>query len=122
MFLSLVKKTCCKEDTFLLLYCSMCWALYEREFEPPNSQRMYKEKSRNIANIGFQSYITKFSQKMFHTFCLLHCPSLRTSKKKLGDIPNINIWSYNFKFSEKKTCFIFPFYCNVLYTGCPKET
>ena len=47
MFLSLVKKTCCKEDTFLLLYCPMCRALYEREFEPPNSQSMSKEKSRN---------------------------------------------------------------------------
>ena len=65
MFLSLVKKTCCKEDTFLLLYCPMCRALYEREFEPPNSQSMSKEKSRNIANIGIQSYITKFSQKCF---------------------------------------------------------
>ena len=69
---------------------------------------------------------------MFHTFCLLHCPvtehfeplpSLSTSKKKLGDIENINIWSYNFnfKFSEKN-CFILPFYCTVLYTGCPKGT
>ena len=57
---------------------------------------------------------------MFHTFCLLHCPSLSTSKKKLGDIPNMNIWSYNFKFSEKN-CFILPFYCNVLYTGCRKK-
>ena len=65
MFLSLVKKTCCKEDTFLLLYCPMCRALYEREFEPPNSQSMSKEKSRNIANIGIQSYITKFSKKCF---------------------------------------------------------
>ena len=65
MFLSLVKKTCCKEDTFLLLYCPLGRGLYEREFEPPNSQSMSKEKSRNIANIGIQSYITKSSQKCF---------------------------------------------------------
>ena len=64
MFLSLVKKTCCKEDTFLLLYCPMCRVLYERQLEPPNSQSMPKEKPRNIANIGIQSYITKFSQKV----------------------------------------------------------
>ena len=44
---------------------------------------------------------------MFHTFCLLHCPSLSTSKKKLGDIPNINIWSYNFKFSEKTVLYFY---------------
>ena len=110
----------------------MCRALYEREFEPPTSQSMSKEKSRNIANIGIQSYITKFSQKCFilsvyyTALCTEHFeppPSLSTSKKKLGDIANINIWSYNFnfKFSEK-SCFIPPFYCTVLYTGCPKET
>ena len=53
MFFSLVKKTCCKENTFFLLYCSMCRALYERESEPPKSQSMSKEKSRNIANTVF---------------------------------------------------------------------
>ena len=63
MFLSLVKKTCCKEDNFLLLYCPMCRD--EREFELPNSQSMSKEKLRNIANIVVQSYITKFSQRCF---------------------------------------------------------
>ena len=110
MFLSLVKKTFCKEDTFLLLYCPMCRALYEREFEPPNSQSMSKEKSRNIANIGIQSYITKFIQKCFilSVYCTTLCTerfepphSLSTSKKKLGHTKNINIWSYNRKFSEK---------------------
>ena len=78
MFLSLVKKTCCKEDTFLLLYCPMCRALYEREFEPPNSQSMSKEKSRNIANIGIQSYITKFSQKCF--ILSVYCTALFTER------------------------------------------
>ena len=46
----------------------------EREFEPPNSQREFeppisqsisKEKSGTIANIGVQSYITKFSPNCF---------------------------------------------------------
>ena len=78
MFLSLVKKTCCKEDPFLLLYCPMCRALYEREFEPPNSQSMSKEKSRNIANIGIQSYITKFSQKCF--ILSVYCTALFTKR------------------------------------------
>ena len=88
----------------------MCRALYKREFEPPTSQSMSKEKSRNIANIGIQSYITKFSQKCFilSVYYTALCadrfeppPSLSTSKKKLGHIANIKIWSYNLKFSEK---------------------
>ena len=84
MFLSLVKKTCCKEDTFLLLYCPMCRALYEREFEPPNSQSMSKEKLRNIANIVVQSYITKFSQRCFIIsvcYTALHWARLRQIRR-----------------------------------------
>ena len=64
------------------------------------------------------SYSTKL--KIFHTFCLLHCPSLSTFKEKLGETANINIRSYNFKFSEKN-CFILLIYCTVLYTGCPQK-
>ena len=71
---------------------------------------MSKEKSRNIANIDIQSYITQFSQKCFilSVYCTalsterfepLH--SLTTTKKKSGHTININIWSYNLKFSEK---------------------
>ena len=65
---------------------------------------MSKEKSRNIANIGVQSYITKFSQKCFmlSVYYTAQCterfeppPSLGTPKKKLGHIANIKIWSCN---------------------------
>ena len=38
-----------------------CRVLCKRGFQPPTSQRISKEKSRNIANIVFRSYITKFS-------------------------------------------------------------
>ena len=88
----------------------MCRALYKIGFEPPTSQRISKEKSRNSANIGIQSYITKFSQKclILLVYCTALCTecfesrhSLSTSKKKLGHITNINIWSYNLKFSKK---------------------
>ena len=88
----------------------MCRALYKRGFEPPTSQSISKEKSRNIANIGMQSYITKFSQKccILSVYCTVLCTerfelphSWSTSKKKLGHITNINIWSYNLKFSQK---------------------
>ena len=58
---------------------------------------------------------------MFHTFCLLRCPSLSTSKKKLRDIPNINIWSYNFKFSEKKTALYFHFNALCYIQGARKK-
>ena len=51
--------------TSFLLYWPMCLALYKRGFEQPTSQSISKEKSRNIANIGMQSYITKLSQKCF---------------------------------------------------------
>ena len=121
VFLSLVKKTCCKEDTFLLLYCPMCRALYEREFEPPNSQSMSKEKSRNIANIGIQSYITKFSQKCFILsvyYTVLHWARLRKNYETF----QISIFGLIILNLVKKNCFILPFYCNVLYTGCPKDT
>ena len=85
-------------------------ALYKRRFEPFTSHGISKEKSRNIANIAIQSYITKFSQKCFilSVYCTALCTerfepphSLSTSEKKLGHIININIWSYNLKFSEK---------------------
>ena len=88
----------------------MCRALYKRGFEPPTSQSISKEKSRNIANIGIQSYITKFSQKCFilSVYYTALCterfeppPSLSRSQKKLGHIVNFNIWSCNLKFSEK---------------------
>ena len=88
----------------------MCRALNKRGFEPPTSQSMSKEKSRNIANISIQSCITKFSQKCFilSVYYTALCterfeppPSWSTSKKKLGDIVNFNILSYNLKFSEK---------------------
>ena len=88
----------------------MCRALYKRGFEPPTSQSMSKEKSRNIANIGIQSYITKFSPKCFilsvyYTTLCTECfeppPSFSTSQKKLGHIVNFNIWSCNPKSSEK---------------------
>ena len=88
----------------------MCRALYKRGFEQPISQSIAKEKSRNIANIGIQSYVTKFSQKYFmrSVYCTALCRerfeplhSLNTSKKKLGHITNINIWSYHLKFSEQ---------------------
>ena len=71
---------------------------------------MSKEKSRNIANIGIQSYITKFSQRFFilsvyyTALCIERfepLPSLGTYKKKIGHIENIKIWSYNLKLSEK---------------------
>ena len=96
--------------TFFLLYWPMCWALYKRGFKQPTSQSISKEKSRNIANIGMQSYIIKFSQKCFilPVYCTALCTehfeppySLSTSKKKLGHITNINIWSYNLKFSQE---------------------
>ena len=35
----------------------MCRALYKRGFEPPISQGISKEKWRDIANIGIQSFI-----------------------------------------------------------------
>ena len=107
MFLRLVKKLL---YTSSLLCCPMCRALYKRGFEPPTSQSISKEKSRNIANIGMQSYITKFSQKccILSVYCTVLCTerfelphSWSTSKKKLGHITNINIWSYNLKFSQK---------------------
>ena len=88
----------------------MCSVLYKRGFEPPSSQSMSKEKLRNIANIGIQSYITNFSQKcfIFSACSTVLCTerferphSLTTSKKKLGNTANINIWSYNLKFSEE---------------------
>ena len=107
MFLRLVKKLL---YTSFLLYCPMCRALYKRGFEPPTSQSISKEKSRNIANIGMQSYITKFSQKccILSVYCTVLCTerfelphSWSTSKEKLGNITNINIWSYNLRFSQK---------------------
>ena len=77
-----------KEDCFTLscyiLYCPMCRALYEREFEPPNSQSMSKEKLRNIVNIGIQSYITKFCQKCFILsvyYTVLHGAHLRKNQE-----------------------------------------
>ena len=93
----------------------MCRALYKRGFEAPTSQSISREKSRNIVNIGIQSYITKFSQKCFmlSVYCTAHCTerseplySLSSSKKKLRDITNINIWSYNLKFSEKTVLYV----------------
>ena len=107
MFLSLVKKTALH---LLFTVLSYVQVLYKRGFESPTSQRISKEKSRNIANIGIQSYIAKFSQKCFmvSVYCTARCTerfqslhSLSTSKKILGHITNINIWSYNLKFSEK---------------------
>ena len=99
----------------------MCRALYKRGFEPPTSQSISKEKSRNITNIGIQSYIIKFSQKCFmlSVYCTALCTerfepsqSLSTSKKKRRQITNINIWSYNLKFSEKTVlCFHFAALC-----------
>ena len=88
----------------------MCSALYKRGFESPTSERISNKKSRNIGNIGIQSYITKFSKKCF--ILSVYCTalfierfepphSLSKSQKKLGHIANINIWSYNLKFSEK---------------------
>ena len=100
----------------------MCWALYKRGFEPPTSQSMSKEKSRNIANIGIQYYITKFSQKCFilSVYYTALCserfespPSLSTPKKKLGHIVNINIWSYNLKFSEKTVLYFHLLHCAI---------
>ena len=101
-----------KEDCFYTsfsLYIPIWRALYKR-FESLTSKRMSKGKSRNIANIGIQSYITKFSQKCFilSVYCTALCterfeppPLLGTSKKILGHTTNINIQSYNSKFSEK---------------------
>ena len=71
---------------------------------------MSKEKSRNIANVGIQSYIIIFSQKCLILFVYSTAPcterfepthSLTTSKKKSGHTTNVNIWFYNLKFSEK---------------------
>ena len=62
MFLNLAKKIAL---TFFLVYCPIFGVLCKREFEPPTSQSMCKKKSRNIANVGIQSYITKFIQKYF---------------------------------------------------------
>ena len=72
--------------------------------------REFLMKNQETANIGIQSYITKFSQKCF--ILSVYCTALFTerfepthsssmSKKKLGHIANINIWSYNVKFSGK---------------------
>ena len=106
----------------------MCRALYKRGFEAPTSQGKSKEKSRNIANIGIQSHITKFSQKIFilSVYYTALCaerfeppPSLSTSEKKLGHIANIKIWSYNLKFSEKTVLY---FHFTALGTGCPEKT
>ena len=75
MFLSLLKKTALN---FLFTVLSMCRVLYKGGFELPTSQRMSKEKSRNSANVGLQSYITKFSQK-----CLIlavYCTALCTER------------------------------------------
>ena len=107
----------------------MCRELYKRRSEPHTSQSISREKSRNTANIGIQSYIAKFSQKCFilSVYCTALCTerfepphSLSTSKKKLGHITNIHIWSYNLKFSKEK-CFILPFllflYCIALCAG-----
>ena len=106
----------------------MCRALYKRGFEPPTSQSMSNEKSRNITNIGVQSYITKFSKKCFilsvyhtalYTERLEPLPSLGTSKKKIGHTANIKIWSYNLKFSGKTVLY---FHFTALVTGCPEKT
>ena len=75
MLLSLLKKTALN---FLFTVLSMCRVLYKGGFELPTSQRMSKEKSRNSANVGLQSYITKFSQK-----CLIlavYCTALCTER------------------------------------------
>ena len=106
----------------------MCSALYKRGFEPPTSQSMSKEKSRDIANIGIQSYIAKFSQKCFVFFVYYTAlcterfeplPSLGTSKEKIRHIANIKIWSYNLKFSEKTVLY---FHFTALCTACPEKT
>ena len=69
----------------------MCSALYKRGFKPPTSQSISKEKSRNIADIGMQSNITKFSKKccILSVYCTVLCAerfelpqSWSTSKKK----------------------------------------
>ena len=119
MLLSLVKKT---------VYCPMCRVLYEREFEPPTSQDMSKEKSRDIANVGIQCYVTKFSQRYFilsvRKYCTEHFeqpPSLSTSKKNQETL-QISIFGLVILNLVKKCCFILPFYCIVLYRGYLKET
>ena len=92
-----------------LLYCSMCREPCKIGFGPPISQGISKKKSRNIANTGIQSYITKFIQKCLKlsVSCIALCTecfepphSLGTSKKKLEGITNVNIWSYNHKFID----------------------
>ena len=126
MFLCLVKKTALQ---FLFT------VLYKRGFEPPTSQSVSKEKSRNIANIGIQSYITKFSQKCFilSVYCTALCTercepphSLSTSKKKLGHI-TILIFGLIILNLVKKlfyTSILLHYYTSILFycTGCLKET
>ena len=98
IFLSLVKNTA-SHFLFVVLYLPMYRALYKRRFEPPTSQSMSKEKSRNIVNSGIQSYITTFSQKYFTLSVNALCTerfeqplSMSRSKKKIA---HINIWSCN---------------------------
>ena len=61
-------------------------------------------------------YCTALSTKRFEP-----PHSLTTCKKKLGHTASINIWTCDRKFSEKN-CFLLPFYCTMLRTGCPKDT
>ena len=56
----------------------MSRALYKGGFEPPNSKRISEEKLRNIANIGLQYHIIKFSQKSF--MISVYCTTLCTER------------------------------------------
>ena len=132
MFLSLVKKT-----AFHFLFTALSYmqgALQKRRVWKTSSQRISNAKLRNIADIGIQSCVTKFSQKCFilSVYCTALCTerfepphSLSTSKKKLQiqiqiHIANINIWSYNLKCSEK-TALYFHFTARCYVQGTQKK-
>ena len=87
-FLSLVKKTALHFLFTALSY--MQGALQKRRVWKTSSQRISNAKLRNIADIGIQSCVTKFSQKCFilSVYCTALCTerfepphSLSTSKK-----------------------------------------
>ena len=120
MFLSLVKNLATRKT--LSCYCTvLCAGHSTKESLNHLIHRACLRKNQETLKISVFSPILLNLIKNVLYFLFITLPFIEHVKKKLGDIPHINVWSYNFKFSEKN-CFILPFFCNVLYTRCPKET
>ena len=61
----------------------MCRVLYKRGFEPPTSQGISNEKSRNIANVGIQSSILLNLVKNVLYFLFIALPSVQSALNHL---------------------------------------